>query len=122
MDGIDCSHPCPPNGSTCFDLQPWKSKTAGLTPEYAIHCQILKDTPFLHVLSGTAFVGHAKFLHHPSRSRIARHMCGIDAVQPEHLEAISHHRLRSFRTVALPPEGDPEPIAQFGTRMRRLEA
>src|SRR2546427_11768231 len=82
----------PPDGSTCFDLQPWSSKIASFTLEYAIHRQILKDAPFLHMLSGTAFVGHAKFLHHPSRSRIARQMCGIDAVQPEHLEAIAHHR------------------------------
>jgi hypothetical protein len=46
----------------------------------------------------------------------------VDAVQPEHLEAIPYDSLGRLGAVALLPKGCADPIAQFGMGMRLIDA
>jgi len=84
-----------------------------LTLQYPVEGEILKDLPLVDVLAQASLIAHAKFLHHPPRRRITRHVGRVDPMQPKALEPIRHHGVGRLGAVAGIPVEFPKPIAEL---------
>jgi hypothetical protein len=84
-----------------------------LTLQYSVEGEILKNLPLVDVLAQAPLIAHAKFLHHPPRRWITRHVGRVDPMQPKGLEPIRHHGVGRLSAVAGIPVGFPNPIAKL---------
>src|SRR5258708_36975032 len=85
--------------------------------ENGVHLQINKFAPFENSLPRTTLVLHANLAKNVSRSFVALEVSGEDAVEIELLESVADNGARRLRSVAVAPERNANPIAEFGALM-----
>src|ERR1017187_2142287 len=90
------------------------SRTVKLRSEDAVEFVIDELSLLLHVLTKSAFILHAEFLHDASRGRIVVKMIGMDAVEPALGEGVAQDRARRFRAITTAPIRFADPVSKLG--------
>src|SRR5277367_2093885 len=96
--------------------------TGPLLTQYPVELEILELAPFHQMSAHPALALHAQLDQYSAGRRITRGVGGVDAVQPQLLEAVADQFPRRLGGVAVSPVGDADPVAQFGMLMSHVRA